>query len=77
MTQDQLKRGNEITALLATKRAVASEMQKAKQLFATGELHVGTYVIPVVATTVSTVIDQAYVQTMNEIQALETEFANL
>ena len=38
MTQDQLKRGNEITALLATKRAVASEMQKAKQLFATGEI---------------------------------------
>lgn len=74
MTPDQLRRGNEITALLAAKRAVASEMQKAKQLFTAGTLTVGTYTIPVVATTTSTIIDQAYLDTMNEIAALEAEF---
>lgn len=74
MTQDQLKRGNEINASLTAKRAIASEMQKAKQLFAAGTLTVGTYTIPVVATTTSTIIDQAYLDTMNEIAALEAEF---
>ncbi len=74
MTQDQLRRGNEINALLAEKRAIASEMQKAKQLFAAGTLTVGTYTIPVVATTTSTIIDQAYLDMMDEIATLEQEF---
>jgi hypothetical protein len=74
MTQDQLKRGNEINALLVEKRTIASEMQKAKQLFAAGTLTVGTYTIPVVATTASTIIDQAYLDIMNEISTLEAEF---
>ena len=74
MTKDKLTRGNELDTLITAKKRVASEMAKAKQLTAAGTLTVGTYTIPVTATTAASIIDQAYLDIMNEITKLEADF---